>query len=134
MYLKSEIEVTKIFVRYVQHSIIRRSFELYRKEKHDIKIIPYENWVIEKLLHYESPQMLEKMTFNDIWEMENFIDNDQLAIAVGSLNTRQKFILYWKYVEEASDARIGELLGISSQAVSKQKRKAIDSVVQFYFD
>lgn len=134
MYLKSEIEVTKIFVRYVQQAIMHRSFTLYRKGNHKVEIVSYENLVIEKLLHYESPHMLEKMSFNNIWEMENFIDNNQLAIAVGTLNTRQKFILYWKFVEEASDARIGDLLGISSQAVSKQKRKAIDCIVEHYFD
>ncbi|WP_461213841.1 hypothetical protein [Lacticaseibacillus sp. GG6-2] len=38
------------------------------------------------------------------------------------LNKRQKFILYYKFVADYSDAEIGALLGISAQSVGAQRR------------
>lgn len=132
--MKSEIEVTKIFIHYIRQSVMRKSFELYRIDKKKIPVIPYENFIIENLLKAESPQMLEKMSFNDVWQMEDFIENDALALAVSELLSRQKFILYWKYVEDASDAQIGELVGISQQAVNKQRNQIVTHLAQSIYN
>lgn len=131
--MKTEIEVTKIFVYYVRNSIIRYSFQLYRDELTRVESIPYDTWQIERLLRSETPQLLERMSFNDIWNMEDFIDNDHLSIAISELNIRQKFILYWKFVEDATDYQIGELLGVSSQTISQQRRNALNRLANRYF-
>lgn len=131
--MKTEIEVTKIFIYYVRNSIIRYSFQLYRDELTRVESIPYDTWQIERLLRSETPQLLERMSFNDIWNMEDFIDNDQLSIAISELNIRQKFILYWKFVEDATDYQIGELLGVSSQTISQQRRNALNRLANRYF-
>lgn len=131
--MKTEIEVTKIFVYYVRNSIIRYSFQLYRDELTRVESIPYDTWQIERLLRSETPQLLERMSFNDIWNMEDFIDNDHLSIAISELNIRQKFILYWKFVEDATDYQIGELLGVSSQTISQQRRNAFNRLANRYF-
>ncbi len=131
--MKTEIEVTKIFVYYVRSALIRRSFQLYREQLNQIEAIPYDTWLIEKLMKSETPQLLERMSFNDIWHMEDFVDNDQLSIALSELNIRQKFILYWKFVENASDYQNGELLGVSGQTISQQRRYALSILVDRYF-
>ena len=131
--MKSEIEVTKIFVYYVRDAIIHRSFEIYRQQKNKVETVPYDTWLIDQLIRSEAPHLLERMSFNDIWNIEDFIENDQLALAISMLTIRQKFIIYWKFVEEASDQQIGELLGISSQAVSKQKRHTLGILAEAFF-
>ncbi len=131
--MKTEIEVTKIFVYYVRSALIRRSFQLYREQLNQIEAIPYDTWLIERLMKSETPQLLERMSFNDIWHMEDFVDNDQLSIALSELNIRQKFILYWKFVENASDYQIGELLGVSGQTISQQRRYALSILADRYF-
>lgn len=131
--MKSEIEVTKIFVYYVRNAIIHRSFEIYRQQKNKVETVPYDTWLMDQLIRSETPQLLERMSFNDIWNIEDFIENDQLALAISTLTIRQKFIIYWKFVEEATDQQIGELLGISSQAVSKQKRHTLGILAEAFF-
>ncbi|MGK4179673.1 sigma factor-like helix-turn-helix DNA-binding protein [Lapidilactobacillus dextrinicus] len=88
---------------------------------------------MDQLIRSETPHLLERMSFNDIWNIEDFIENDQLALAISTLTIRQKFIIYWKFVEEATDQQIGELLGISSQAVSKQKRHTLGILAEAFF-
>lgn len=131
--MKSEIEVTKIFVYYVRNAIIHRSFEIYRQQKNKVETVPYDTWLMDQLIRSETPHLLERMSFNDIWNIEDFIENDQLALAISTLTIRQKFIIYWKFVEEATDQQIGELLGISSQAVSKQKRHTLGILAEAFF-
>ena len=131
--MKSEIEVTKIFVYYVRNAIIHRSFEIYRQQKNKVETVPYDTWLMDQLIRSETPHLLECMSFNDIWNIEDFIENDQLALAISTLTIRQKFIIYWKFVEEATDQQIGELLGISSQAVSKQKRHTLGILAEAFF-
>lgn len=131
--MKSEIEVTKIFVYYVRNSIIHRSFEIYHQQKNKVETVPYDTWLMDQLIRSETPHLLERMSFNDIWNIEDFIENDQLALAISTLTIRQKFIIYWKFVEEATDQQIGELLGISSQAVSKQKRHTLGILAEAFF-
>lgn len=131
--MKTEIEVTKIFVYYVRSALIRRSFQLYREQLNQVEAIPYDTWLIERLMKSETPQLLEHMSFNDIWHMEDFVDNDQLSIAISELNIRQKFILYWKFVENTTDYQIGELLGVSGQTISQQRRYALSILADHYF-
>lgn len=131
--MKSEIEVTKIFVYYVRNAIIHRSFEIYRQQKNKVETVPYDTWLMDQLIRSETPHLLERMSFNDIWNIEDFVENDQLALAISTLTIRQKFIIYWKFVEEATDQQIGELLGISSQAVSKQKRHTLGILAEAFF-
>lgn len=131
--MKSEIEVTKIFIYYVRNSIINRSYEIYRQQQKKIKIISYDTLLMDRLIRSEASHLLELMSFNDIWNIEDFIENDQLSAAISTLTIRQKFIIYWKFVEEAPDYRIGELLGITSQAISKQRRAALNSLSEAFF-
>ena len=115
----------------VRSALIRRSFQLYREQLNQIEAIPYDTWLIERLMKSETPQLLERMSFNDIWHMEDFVDNDQLSIALSELNIRQKFILYWKFVENASDYQIGCQWSDNKPATSLCAEYSCRSLFQF---
>ncbi|WP_238595644.1 hypothetical protein [Loigolactobacillus backii] len=46
----------------------------------------------------------------------------------------QKKLLYYKYVEQLSDKAIGQILHVSSQAISKQHRKVLSKIAATFFD
>ncbi len=54
--------------------------------------------------------------------------NPSLGSAIGSLTSRQRKILFLSFVEGFTGKEIAEKLGSSPQAVSKSKKKALDTL------
>jgi RNA polymerase sigma factor (sigma-70 family) len=64
--------------------------------------------------------------------LEDYTADPRLAKLIKGLTPRQQEILFYAFVRNLPDAETARLLGISPQAVSKTKNKAIESIRRNY--
>ncbi|MGD6844768.1 hypothetical protein ACQCVH_19930 [Bacillus infantis] len=64
--------------------------------------------------------------------LEDYSADPRLAKIIKSLTLRQQEILFYAFVRSLPDAETARLLGISPQAVSKTKNKAIETIRRKY--
>ncbi|MCT3192181.1 sigma-70 family RNA polymerase sigma factor [Lacticaseibacillus rhamnosus] len=121
--MKTDQEVSKIFVAFINISVVRRKRELFRASQRRITLIPVQDSVLDSLVtpSFDAP-LFDKAPSTDIVRLELYVENYELSEMIRCLNKRQKFILYYKFVADYSDAEIGALLGISAQSVGAQRR------------
>ncbi|WP_232713360.1 sigma-70 family RNA polymerase sigma factor [Bacillus xiapuensis] len=67
----------------------------------------------------------EELSMN---QLEDYITDEKVYSAVSSLTNKQKRILYLMFVKDKKEKEISSILGISQQAVSKQKKAAIKKI------
>lgn len=127
--MSKEEETAYMFIRYIQKVLYNEKLKYIRNQKKSSNEIACEDELL-KNISYEEVEQLEKMPPTEIHHMEEYINNIELFNSIINLSTKEKFILYKKYVEEKKDKDIGNDLNISSQAVSKQKRKIIKKIHQ----
>lgn len=61
-------------------------------------------------------------------QLEDHIQNPKLHRSVSKLTNRQKEVLYYSFVEEWTDTRIAQKLGVSQQAVTKTRQNALRKI------
>lgn len=117
MLMKSEIEVTKIFTKYIAVAVIRYSFNLYRKEKSEQREIVVPMLELNLLSESLAVQWRKELTLNleQIKRLEIFIQNPILSDAISHLSNYQKLILYLKYFCAYSNSDISRILGNTSR-------------------
>ena len=59
-------------------------------------------------------------------------ENEQLRLSLSCLTNDEFFILSEKYTKKLSDAEIGKKLHLSSQMISKKKRKAFAKLKEYF--
>lgn len=121
--MKTEMDITYIFIRYVTVTLQRQANAFYSKQK---KIFSHES---KELTDFNQNDQSGKILFNktvlnpeEIFVMH--FQNEQLYSSLSCLTDEELFILREKYSNKLSDAEIGKILHFSSQTISKKKRKA----------
>ena len=110
-------------IKYIQRS------DKKRHARNGIKVINDET-LIQDLVYsdenerdfspiYNTDSLEEKYDYENL---EDYISDEDLAAAIKKLTSKEKLILFMKYVEGKKDTVISKEFGISSQAVSKRKR------------
>lgn len=61
-------------------------------------------------------------------QLENYFADDSVSTAVAKLNLRQKKVLYLAYVMQYKDKEIAKMLGMTIQAVNKNRNTALKKV------
>ena len=136
--MQDEKKITYEFIRYIHKTMIHEKIKYgqrsdrTRHDKNGVKVINNEN-LIEKydssserkidfmpIYHYEALE--EKQDYENL---ESYIDDADLARSIETLTNQEKLILFMKCVEEKKDTVISKEFGISSQAVSKRKRRIL---------
>lgn len=117
-------EISFIFIKYIQKTLTNQANKYYQKKRIYSNDFPYEENLTESelkdLASNEFKQKNDPMTIFDSKETISRIEKNYI-----NLSTDEKFLLYEKYFEKKSDREIAKNFGISSQALSKRKRKIL---------
>ncbi|MGM0338578.1 sigma-70 family RNA polymerase sigma factor [Enterococcus sp. AZ007] len=125
--MKKETNINALFVRYIHQAMINEKLNyINRTMKKDQKLVHDENLLNN--IQYQNEQVLDSLPKEAFKSLEEYIEDDKLSKSIASLTERQKLIIFRRYVEGKKDPSIAKELGISSQAVSKQRRKAIEKL------
>lgn len=122
--MKTEMDVTYIFIRYITVTLQRQANAFYNKQG---KIFSHESQELTEFNQNEQTGSLNEKGFTpeEIFEM-NF-ENEQLRLSLSCLTNDELFILSEKYSKRLSDAEIGKKLHVSSQMISKKSAKLLPS-------
>lgn len=121
--MKTEMDITYIFIRYVTVTLKRQANAFYKNQG---KIFSHES---TELTEFNQSEQRERLRLNEkgftpeeIFE-KNF-ECEQLRLSFLCLTNDELFILSEKFSKKLSDAEIGKKLHVSSQMISRKKRKA----------
>lgn len=125
--MRKEKNVSAMFVRYIHQAMINEKLSyINNTKKKRQKLIHDENLLNN--IQYQNEQLLETLSKEALKTLEEYVEDEKLSESIASLSERQKLIIFRRYVEGKKDPSIAKELGISSQAVSKQRRKAIEKL------
>ncbi|WP_195971693.1 sigma-70 family RNA polymerase sigma factor [Enterococcus gallinarum] len=128
--MKTESEITYIFIRYVTVTLKRQANAFYKRQgrifSNESQLLIDSKEITEQLLlqqvHSSTPDIL----------LERQFLNEQLLLSLFQLTDEQIFIMKEKHLKKQSDAEIGRKLHCSSQAVSKKKRTIYTKLRKFF--
>lgn len=129
----TEMDITFIFIRYISVTIKRQAKAFYRK--------------YDRIFFYENKEFIENIDLDDEIVQVNskpssvFYKNiderlsyrELLFKGLDSLDEMEKQIICEKFFKQRSDSDIGKEYSVSSQMVSKRKRKILDKLKSFFF-
>lgn len=122
--MKKEKNISAMFVKYIHQAMLNEKLNYIKKlSKKRLDLIHDESLL--QNIQYQNEQLLESLPKQTYKNLEDYVDDDSLSESISKLTERQKLIVFRRYVEGKKDPAIAQELGISSQAVSKQRRKAI---------
>lgn len=121
--MKSELDITYIFIRYVTVTLQRQTKDFYFKQG---KIYSHESQELTEIDQNDKliQSWMGENKFNPEEILEKNFQNEELRSSLACLSDEELFILNEKYQKNLSDAEIGKRLHVSSQMISKKKRKA----------
>jgi DNA-directed RNA polymerase specialized sigma subunit len=118
--MKTESEITYIFIRYVTVTLKRQANTFYKREgrifSNESQLFIDSKDTTEQLLLQQT-----NLSMPDIL-LEKKLLNRHLYLSLSQLTDKELFILKEKHLKKQSDAEIGQKLHCSSQAISKKKR------------
>lgn len=109
--------------KYFEKVILNRSNNFYAKKLRQNHF--------EQRIDDSSPTFIDLETIDEnidipnvvIFNVKLHVDNDELEMALQTINEREKFFIVSKFVFDLTDQEIGQLLGISRQAVTNFKHR-----------
>lgn len=124
---KKEMDTTYIFIRFIQQTLIREKMNYIRNNKKN-----YHEVIIDDSFLADIPLnkfvQLENITPHYAPHLEEYIEDIHLSNAICYLSEAEKILLYRRYIEGIRDTEIAKELNITSQAVSKRRRKALEKI------
>lgn len=129
----SDQDVKQAFSHYAKLSLVNKTRSIYTQEQHQVPKVPLNEETAEYPIN-EGPPTIKLITAEQAIHLEEYLINERLIIAIARLTDAQKKLLYYKYVEQLSDKAIGQILHVSSQAISKQHRKVLSKIGSTFFD
>lgn len=133
--MRSELDVTRIFVQFIASGIRNARVDSYRRQDrqdNELPTYPMEVELMDRLRLDDPPRLLETIPINQISNLEDYIVDDRLSDAVAGLTDKEKMIIYCKIDETMTDAEIGKLLGSSRSAISKLRHRIYKKLLKLY--
>lgn len=127
----TEMELTYMFIRYVSVTIKRQAGAFYRRYN---KLVFYENEELKENLEIEKTgeYYLNRSSIFCGNINEKLIYQELLAKGLKSLDEKEAKILCEKFLNQRSDFDIGNEYSVSSQMISKRKRKIFRKLASFF--
>ena len=115
----TEMDITHMFIRYILVTIKRQAGAHYGRTN---KISFYENKDFIENLDVEISEDIEgKIVFEEfLFKSLNFLDDEE------------RWIVFEKFINQKSDNDIGKVFSVSSQMISKKKRKILEKLKNFF--
>lgn len=123
----NEEELSYTFIKYIHLTLVNHAGKYYKNKFNNLHLIPYEEFITEAIAR-KSFSIEGQMRMNPAESLEEKMLYEIVNHSLFSLSNEELAILYMKYFLKKSDREIGALIGISSQAVSKRKRKLIRKI------
>ncbi|MBL1229300.1 sigma-70 family RNA polymerase sigma factor [Enterococcus sp. BWB1-3] len=116
---QTEEEITGMFITYIHKSLVWRKIDFYSKEQNRIN-----THIFESFDDFEEDRLyIQKNKFVSIDKL--FDQSLEIQLALNQLTDKEHYILQRKYYGDLTNLEIANKLGISSQRVSKLKRRAL---------
>lgn len=124
IFLPNEENVTRLFSGYIKKVLQNERLKYFQSLKKENSPLIYNESIIQNMAD-EDPKSLERMKESEMRYLEDFIEDFDLSQAIQSLNDKEKRIIYLRFVEGKKDTVIAKELGVTSQAVSKVRRRIL---------
>ena len=129
----SDQDVKQAFSHYAKLSLVNRTRSLYSQDQRQVLKVPLNEETVEYPID-DGPPIIKLLTEKQAIHFEEYLVNERLIIAISRLTDAQKKLLDYTYVERLSDKAIGQILHVSSQAISKRHRKVLSKIGSTFFD
>lgn len=128
----TEMDITYAFIRYISVTIRRQARAFHNRYSaitYNENIEFVENLVTDKegVEYYLSSSNPLYKSFDD-----RLVHQELLMRGLDSLNETEKYVIHEKFLNQRSDADIGKDFSISSQMISRKKRKIIGKLKHFF--
>ncbi|RGW10552.1 sigma-70 family RNA polymerase sigma factor [Enterococcus asini] len=126
----TEMDITYIFIRYISVTIKRQAGAHYGRSN---KISYYENKEFIDSLDAEINEnsLSISSTTNETIE-EKIASEEVLFKSLNFLDDEERWIVFEKFINQRSDNDIGKDFSVSSQMISKKKRKILKKLKSFF--
>lgn len=122
-----EEELTYIFIKYIHTTLVNHAGKYYKEKFNNSHLVPYEETLTEAIMQKSfGAEKQKKIDPAEQFEEKSLYEKVNRTLF--TLNNEELAILYMKYFLKKSDREIGSVIGVSSQAVSKRKRKLIKRI------
>lgn len=117
-------------IAYIKKAIVyeSRNFDLKLREHNKKYELNLDAPLNESLAIVDTVQDKNSfLQFESIFEndLESLLNDEQLITLLKRLNTKQKQVLYYRYVNELTEKEIAQIYNVSQQAISKMIHKSI---------
>lgn len=121
------MEKTYLFVHYIQKALIHEKLNYIRNnKKKQLEILTDDEFLLDISVHESN--FIDEIKMNDVTHLEDYIDDLNLSNSIAQLTTKEKLILFNRYVQGKKDTEIAKELNITSQAVSKRRRTILNKL------
>ena len=125
--MEKDMEKTYLFVHYIQKALIHEKLNYIRNnKKKQLEILTDDEFLLDISVHESN--FIDEIKMNDVTHLEDNIDDLNLSNSIAQLTTKEKFILFNRYVQGKKDTEIAKELNITSQAVSKRRRTILNKL------
>ncbi|WP_429969010.1 sigma-70 family RNA polymerase sigma factor [Enterococcus sp. AZ136] len=125
--MEKDMEKTYLFVHYIQKALIHEKLNYIRNnKKKQLEILTDDEFLLDISVHESN--FIDEIKMNDVTHLEDYIDDLNLSNSIAQLTTKEKLILFNRYVQGKKDTEIAKELNITSQAVSKRRRTILNKL------
>ncbi|HEG4208093.1 sigma-70 family RNA polymerase sigma factor [Enterococcus avium] len=119
------------FIKYIYQAMLNEKMNYIRSSKKKGIVVVHDETLLENA-QYQNEQLLEQLTEDHAFNLEEYVNDVDLSNSIAKLTDREKYIVYKRFIEGEKDPAIAKTLGISSQAVSKQRRKIMKKLKTYF--
>lgn len=128
----TEMDITYAFIRYISVAIRRQAKAFHNK----YSVINYNENIefIENLVTGSEGVECNLFSSNSLYKSldDKLIYQELLMRGLDSLNETEKYVIHEKFINQRSDADIGKDFSISSQMISRKRRKIFGKLKHFF--
>lgn len=119
------------FIKYIYQAMLNEKMNYIRSSKKKGIVVVHDETLL-KNAQYQNEQLLEQLTEDHAFNLEEYVNDVDLSNSIAKLTDREKYIVYKRFIEGEKDPAIAKTLGVSSQAVSKQRRKIMKKLKTYF--
>jgi len=123
----NDMEKTYLFIRYIQTSLTHERLNYLRNNKKRSSEILIEDQFLLNISSAEK-NFLEEINLKDVIHFENYVEDNKLSDSIASLTDIEKIILFKRYIQGYNDIVIAKEFNVTSQAISKRRRKILNKI------
>lgn len=130
--LSKEEDISRLFSGYIKSVLLNERRKYYQMLSIKDSPVIYDDDFIDSLAA-DNSKALERASLADSIILEEFINDINLSQAMSILSPKEKRLIYMRFVEGKKDPQIAEELGVTSQAISKFRRRILRKLADNFY-